>query len=455
MSLEICLENTSKKNCDIQVFGLGYVGFPLSIRLASSGFNVIGIDVDSNKIENFKKGDLVGSHLLLKNAFLHAQKNKKFVPSTIPISNNIPQIAIICVPTPISESLDESNKYVFSAVKEFLNISKKGDVIILESSIMVGTTEKIKQMIESCGFQVGIDFGLCFCPERIDPLNKKWKLENIPRIIFSYDDTTFEIAKNIYAHVNNASLTRVKSPATAEVVKSFENTFRLVNISLVNELAMLCDKLNINVKEVIDAASTKPFGFMPFYPGAGAGGHCIPKDPKFLISAAKKLGMNFQTIENAIKVNHTIPRYIADSIEEKILELKLSKSVLVCGLAYKPDIEDMRDSAGFRIISELKSRGVEVFASDPYYKKELEEKYMIENNIKKIEFDIIELENKMLERISCLCVVQNHTKTIQRIQEVYDKSLVPFIYDCQNFLQKNPKSTTFLKGFGGISLTGY
>ena len=172
----------------------------------------------------------------------------------------------------------------------------------------------MSEILKDGGFTLGQDFGLSFCPERIDPSNKEWGIENIPRVIYCSDDITFSISKIIYDNVNGGNLIRVESPKIAEVVKSFENAFRLVNISLVNELAILCDKLGINVKEVINAAATKPFGFMPHYPGAGAGGHCIPKDPRFLLESARKLETRFDTIEHALEINDHMPKYILSLI---------------------------------------------------------------------------------------------------------------------------------------------
>ena len=322
-------------------------------------------------------------------------------------------------------------------------------MIILESSVAGGTTEKIHKIIESKGFKVGRDFGLAFCPERIDPQNKKWHLENIPRIIYCSDDFTYKICQQLYKNVNNANLHRVKTPKIAEIVKSYENAFRLVNISLVNELAILCNKLGINVKDVIDAASTKPFGFMPFFPSAGAGGHCIPKDPKFLIEAAKKHNLSLSTIENAFDVNVRMPKYICEKIEQSLERENLKKTVLVCGLTYKPNVEDMRDSPGFKIIQELKTRNFKVFAFDPFFKPELLEKYFIENFMPKIEFEQRnDLSNESLKDIHCLCIVQHHSKTKFRIHEIYEKSLVPLIYDCQNILEKITNSKTILDSLG-------
>jgi len=349
----------------IEVFGLGYVGFPLAVRLANSGFKVRGIDINSQRIERLKNNELMESEIHLKSEFIHCRNNKNLELTTSPVKSEKPKIGIISVHTPIPDENTPSNKFVKEAIENFLETSKVGDLIILESSVEGGTTEEMEKIVESKGYKIGQDYGFCFCPERIDPQNKKWHLENIPRIIYCSDDTTFKIAEKIYKNVNKAHLLRVESPKIAEVVKSYENAFRLVNISLVNELAILCDKLGINVMDVIKAAATKPFGFIPFYPGAGAGGHCIPKDPRFLLDAAKKYDVKFSTIENALQVNFEIPKYICNSIEKTLEKINLEKSVLVCGLTYKPDVEDMRDSPGFKLLNEFKKRNFKVSAYDP------------------------------------------------------------------------------------------
>ena len=447
--LKQTLEKVNSKNFEIEVFGLGYIGFPLAIRLAKSGFKVRGIDVNPERISRLEANHLMDSEINLKDTFLECRKNGKLSFSKKSEKSEFPKIGIICVPTPIPTDGIKSNMFVKLAIENFLETSKKGDIIIIESSVEVGTTEEMRELIESKGVNVGQNFGLCCCPERIDPQNKKWDLQNIPRIIYCSDDVSFEISKKIYAHVNNSNLIRVNSPKVAEVVKSFENTFRLVNISLVNELAILCEKLEINVKEVIDAAATKPFGFMPFYSGAGAGGHCIPKDPLFLLNSSKKYKSNFQTISNALEINQFIPKHIADSIEKTLSEMKLSKSVIVCGLSYKPDIEDMRDSPGFKVIKELKNNGFNVAVFDPFFKEELIDKYLIENKFEKQNFVVLDnLENNTIKKFSCLCIVQHHTKTKSKLEEIYQNDGISVIYDCQNKIAKKPNSKTLLKTLG-------
>jgi len=447
--LEKTLGKIISNECSIQVFGLGYVGFPLAIRLAKSGFKVVGVDTDFRKIDQLKNNLLFGTELNLKTEFLESAQNGNFVPSLEPIRTSCPRIGIICVPTPIPDGKNDSEVYVISAAEKFLDSAKRGDILILESSVRCGTTEQVIKIVKSRGYTIGKDFGVCFCPERIDPLNQKWKLENIPRVIFASDDTTYKISQRVYQHVNNSNLFRVNSPKVAEVVKSFENAYRLVNISLVNELAILCDKLKINVNEVTDAASTKPFGFMSFKSGAGAGGHCIPKDPTFLLDLAKQHEFNFSSIQSAIEINSQIPKYIVDSIEKILNQLGLRKSVLVVGLAYKPDMEDMRDSPGFKISTELSKRKFTIDAFDPYFKYELLEKYLIENQLDKLDFNVLpELDEHSIKKYNCICLVQHHKKIKKQIEQIYTKSLVPLIYDCQNKLNYLPKSKTVLKGFG-------
>jgi len=450
MQLDSTLKQIEEKKCLIEIFGLGYVGLPLAVRLSSSGFKIRGIDTNPTRINRLQSNDLRESELNLKQEFLHSREVKRFELTNNSIQTNTAKVGMICVPTPIPKNKIHSDIFVTSAVEDFLQTCKGGDIVILESSIEVGTTEKIEKLIESKGFKVGEDFGLCFCPERIDPQNKKWNLENIPRVIYCSDDITYQIAQQIYQQVNNSHLIRVNSPKIAEIIKSYENAFRLVNISLVNELAILCDKLNVNVKDVIRAASSKPFGFMPFYPGAGAGGHCIPKDPLFLLESAKKIGIEFNTIKTALEINSLMPKYITESIEKMVIKDKLKKSILVIGLTYKPDIEDLRDSPGFRIVKELLKKTFEVTTFDPYFKKELLQKYQIENKLEGFNFkELNDIgEDNKIKNFSCICIVQHHTKNKSRLNEIYAKSLVPLIYDCNNKLIRNSKSKTILKFLG-------
>jgi UDP-N-acetyl-D-glucosamine dehydrogenase len=449
MTLKDTVKSINEKSISIEIFGLGYVGFPLTVRLASSGFKVTGIDVNRDRIQRLKNNELMDSEIHLEKEFIECRQNNNIKLESNPSQSSIPKVGIICVPTPIPTKDISSDEFVRSAVESFLSCSKSGDVIILESSIEVGTTENIMKIINDKGLEVGKDFGLCYCPERIDPSNKEWGIENIPRVIYCSDELSFDIAKGIYLHVNGGNLFKVNSPKITEIVKSFENAFRLVNITLVNELAILCDKLDVNVKEIIDAASTKPFGFLPHYPGAGAGGHCIPKDPRFLLESAKKSGIKFDTIEHALKINEQMPEYIANMIEKKLQIQGLRKNVLVCGLSYKANVEDMRDSPSFKIIRELKNKDIEVFGYDPFFNPNLIEKYLIENHTSELNFTKLDnLDDETIKEISCICIVQHHEESESRIKQIYDKSLIPFIYDCQSKLLKNSQSNSHLEFLG-------
>ena len=446
--MEKLREKIKNKECIIEIFGLGYVGFPLAVRLATNGFRVIGVDVNHDRVTRLEKNELLDSEISLKDEFIRSRE-RNLILSTKSSKNDLPKIGIICVPTPIPSAEISSDIYVKKAVESFLDNATEGDCLILESSIEVGTTERMQKIIEDRGFKIGESLGLSFCPERIDPSNKEWGIENIPRVIYCSDDATFEISKEIYNNVNGGNLIRVEHPKIAEVVKSFENAFRLVNISLVNELAILCDNLGISVKSVIDAAATKPFGFMPHYPGAGAGGHCIPKDPRFLLESAKKFQTDFITIENALSINTNMPKYIASAIDDNIEKLELKKSVLICGLSYKTNVEDMRDSASFKIINELKTKGYQVYGYDPFFKAESISKYLIENDLKEINFIRLEkMDDESLKNIDCICIVQHHDSTKEKLIEIYKESKVPLIYDCQNKIKTIDNSKTTLKFLG-------
>ena len=442
-------EDIKLRRVRIEIFGLGYVGFPLSIKAALARFGVVGIDTNRGRIQRLSGGQLCDSEIKLRDAFLECRRGGRLALDFRSRPADGARVGIICVSTPPPRDGVDSNVHVADAVENFLDSANGGDIIIVESSVGVGTIDGIRDAIEGRGYGVGRNFGLAFCPERIDPQNKKWNLENIPRVIYCSDDATFAAAESLYHHINNANLVRVSSAKVAEVVKSFENAFRLVNISLVNELAILCDRLGISSAEVIGAAGTNPFGFMPFYPGAGAGGHCVPKDPRFLLESAKGLDVNFETISGAFRINACMPRYVFDAVDAVVAGGGLERTVLVCGLAYKPDIEDMRDSPGFKVVSEFAAAGYRTYAYDPYFDDALTEKYMVENSLTKKEFTVLpDLCDESLRGISCICVVQYHTKTGFRLEQIYRESKVALIYDCQKRMLFDPKSKTILRQLG-------
>ena len=445
-SLAQTLGSLKAGHCLTEIYGLGYVGFPLAVRLASVGLRVRGIDTDTERLSRLRDGQLMGTELGLSEAFGSAIADDRLVLADGPDKWSAGKIGIICVPTPIPTRNGDSAVYVEAAVREFLRTAGSGDILIMESSTEVGTADHIAGMVGQAGHSIGKDLGLALCPERIDPQNSRWTLANIPRIIWCSDDATYDICARLYTHVNNSELRRVSDAKTAEVVKSFENAFRLVNISLVNELAMLCDELGISVHEVIGAAATKPFGFMPFYPSAGAGGHCIPKDPIFLVRSAQRHGSEFPSIWNALKTNRTIPRHVAGEVRRMLEEMSLPKSVLVCGMAYKPNTEDMRDSPGFRVAAEFVSMGYKVGITDPFLDMSRMPTYMKENHITNTGFTVV---SEIAEGYSCLCICQHHTKSSTALAEAYRRELFPLIYDCQGRLMYNERYQTRLEGLGG------
>ena len=442
------MPESAKGSATIEVYGLGYIGLPLAVRLASAGWKVRGIDTSAGRLARLAAGELLGSEAGLKRDYKRAREAGRLDLGGKGRAGGPAKVGFVCVPTPAAEGA-RSDGFVRSAAGEFLGTAGRGDVLILESSLEVGTTEGIRDLAESRGHSVGDGLGLCYCPERIDPANKEWGIENIPRVIYCSDDRSFRIAKEVYADVNGGNLARVASPRTAEVVKSFENAFRLVNISLANELAVLCDRLGISAADVIGAASTKPFGFMPHYPGAGAGGHCIPKDPRFLLRSAEKAGAEFATIKHALRINSAMPGYVAAAVDAVLGERGLERTAIVSGLSYKRNIEDMRDSAGFKVAAALASRGIRALGHDPHFDPAHEEKYLAENGLERLGFEVLDgLDDGNLEGISCVCIVQHHDATRDRIAEIYRESKVPVIYDCQRLMAEDPRSKTLLVSLG-------
>lgn len=449
-ALEATAAAAAARSCAVEVYGLGYVGFPLAVRLAAGGFDVTGVDTSAGRLGRLEEGRLMESELRLAGEFEAARRAGRLSLAAAPPPSGRPRVGMVCVPTPPPSDGGRSDALVREAAKGFLARARAGDVLVIESSVGSGTTEGLRPLIAERGLEAGTDLGLCFCPERIDPQNRKWGLENIPRIIYCSDDASYAVCQQVYRPVNGAVLRRVASPRTAEVVKAYENAFRLVNISLVNELAALCGRLGVSVADVIAAARTKPFGFMPFYPGAGAGGHCIPKDPQFLVEAAEREGLGFTTVSNALEVNARVPGLVCDSISRLLEERGLPRSVLVCGLAYKADVEDMRDSPGFKVLAGLASRGVAAAAHDPYYDPALLPKYLGENRLPGLGFrHAPTLEDGELAGAGCLCLVQHHARYMFRVGEIYERGLVPLVYDCQSRLEARPGARAELASPGG------
>jgi len=352
----------------IGVIGLGYVGLPLALICAENGFKVLGFDVDEKKTQKLSRGECYISHLNSKR-IAKAIKSKNLAATADFSRLDEPDIIVICVPTPLTPQRDPDMSYIVQTVNQIRAKLRKGQLIILESTTYPGTTEElVKGILEETGLVCGRDFYLAFSPEREDPGNKKYSTDNIPKVIGAFDNASGNLAQAIYDKVISKTI-KVSNARTAEAVKLTENIFRAVNIALVNELKVIYERMGIDIWEVLDAASTKPFGFMRFNPGPGWGGHCIPLDPFYLSWKARECGMETKFIELAGEINRRMPQYVIDKLQQALNARGKSvkkSDIMVIGLAYKKDINDDRESPAYKIISSLIELGAEVSYHDPY-----------------------------------------------------------------------------------------
>lgn len=358
----------AEKKAKVGIVGLGYVGLPLAAEFGKGGFPVTGFEVDARKVREIK-----GHRSYIPDvptAAVAELAKKGLLSATLDFSGLKKQDAvIICVPTPLRKSKDPDVSYIVSAIKETRKYLRRGQLIILESTTYPGTTkELVKPMLEQGGLQAGKDFFLAFSPERVDPGNKKFGVKNTPKVVGGVTPACTELAGALYGSVIDTVL-KVSSTEAAELVKLLENTFRAVNIAMINELALMCNKLGLDVWEVINAAASKPFGFMPFYPGPGIGGHCIPLDPHYLGWKMKTLNFEPRFIELAGAINSSMPDHTVSRLGE-ILNTRgkaLSRSrILMIGMAYKPDISDPRESPARDVLTILGKTGAKADYYDPY-----------------------------------------------------------------------------------------
>ena len=356
------------KKAVVGVIGLGYVGLPMAIQFARKGFKVIGLDSSKKRIARLKKGESYIGDIEGKD-IQKAISSENFTPTTNSKVISKCDVIIVCVPTPINKSLKPDISYIRSAARTIKDNFKKGQLVVLESTTYPGTTRDVLMPILSGKkLKAGEDFFLAFSPERIDPGNPKYDFSNIPKLVGGITEKCTVLAKLLYKQVTKKVI-GLTSPETAEVTKLLENSFRIVNIGLINEFAHLCHKLGIDVWEVVEAAKTKPFGFMPFYPGPGVGGHCIPADPMYLSWKARKVGFETRMVDLAAKVNITAPKHVAERVEEIIKKdgkrIKGAR-ILVLGAAYKEDINDLRESPALEIFKILERKRAAWFYSDSY-----------------------------------------------------------------------------------------
>ncbi len=362
------LQKIERKEIVISVVGLGYVGLPLAIEFARAGVKVIGYDVNNNKIEQINKGisyvkDVPSEELkpLVSKGLIQATNDSK----VLSIADGI----IVAVPTPLSKTKDPDLSYVIRAAHDVRSNLRKGHIVSFESTTYPGTTDEIiLPLLEETGLVAGKDFFLAFSPERIDPGNIKYTVKNTPKLVGGVEPSSTEVVSKLYA-IALTNVVPVSSSRVAEAAKLLENTFRSINIGLANEMAIMCNILGIDVWEVIEAAGTKPFGFMKFYPGPGIGGHCIPIDPIYLSWKLKTFNYTARFIETATDINSNMPRYVVsriqDALNEKEKSLKGSK-ILVLGVAYKKDIDDVRESPILDVITLLEEKGALVEFFDPH-----------------------------------------------------------------------------------------
>lgn len=396
------IEKIRNKKIVCGVVGLGYVGLPLAVEKAKAGFKTIGFDVQDKKVEAVNNGhnyigDVIDEDLttLVKDGMLVATNDFHKICEA--------DFIAICVPTPLDEHQQPDTSYIESSAKSVAANLKPGTMVVLESTTYPGTTEELLKSIleDGSGLKCGEDFYLGFSPERVDPGNLIYKTKNTPKVVGAIGEDALECISEVYETVLEGGVTRVSAPAVAEMEKILENTYRNVNIGLVNELAILCDRMGIDIWEVIDAAKTKPYGFTAFYPGPGLGGHCIPLDPYYLSWKAREYGFHTSMIESSMMVNDRMPEYCVDRaarvLNESSKALK-GANVLILGVAYKQDIDDYRESPALRVIECLEKRGAVVQYYDPWV-SEYTYKGSTKTSITKLTSDV--LESADLVMITC------------------------------------------------------
>ena len=421
---ENLIEKIQNKTLSMGVCGLGYVGLPLAVDKAKHGFKTIGFDVQKEKVAlvNAGKnyiGDVVDADLeeLVASGMLKATTDFSFVKDV--------DFIAICVPTPLDAHQQPDISYVKNSAIEIAKYLTKGSVVVLESTTYPGTTEELLKPIleEGSGLKCGEDFYLGFSPERVDPGNLVYKTSNTPKVVGAIGEDAVEVIAMVYRAILDGDVHTVSSPAVAEMEKILENTYRNINIGLVNELAILCNKMGINIWEVIDAAKTKPYGFQAFYPGPGLGGHCIPLDPYYLSWKAREYGFHTSMIESSMMVNDRMPEYTVERAGKILNRYKKAlngSKVLVLGVAYKQDIDDYRESPAIRVIEEFHKTGAKVDFYDPFVAKYREKGQWFEG--------LKEINTEILNGYDLVCITTGHTNVDY---DMVCNAGVP-VFDCKN-----------------------
>lgn len=415
------------KTATLGVVGLGYVGLPLAVEKAKAGFKTIGFDVQESKVEMVNAGknyigDVVNEDLeeIVKSGLLSATTDFAQVASA--------DCVCIAVPTPLDAYQQPDISYVKASAESIVPYMHKDMLIVLESTTYPGTTEELlKPILEKSGLKCGVDFHLAFSPERVDPGNLIYKTKNTPKVVGGITPECTDVAAAMYEAILEAPIYRVSSPAVAEMEKILENIYRNVNIGLVNELAILSNKMGINFWEVVDAAKSKPYGFQAFYPGPGLGGHCIPLDPYYLSWKAREYGFHTSMIESSMMVNDRMPEYCAERSSKILNRFKKAMNgarILILGVAYKQDIDDYRESPAIRVIKELEKEGAEVVYYDPFVSE-----YREHGLVKKGE---PELTVELIESADLVIVTTAHTNVDYNFVQKYAKA----IFDTKNAMKQ-------------------
>ncbi|MCD6449825.1 MAG: nucleotide sugar dehydrogenase [Thermotogaceae bacterium] len=416
-------EKIKERKAKVGVIGFGYVCLPLAVEKAKAGYTVLGFDIQPKKVEMVNSGinyigDVVDEELkdLVKNGKLSATTDFDRLAEC--------DVVAICVPTPIDEHKVPDLSYVESTAKEIAKRLHKNMLVVLESTTYPGTTEEVVlPLLEETGLKVGKDFYLAFSPERVDPGNRRYKTKNTPKVVGGVTEECTKHAKALYENVLDAPVFVVSSPRAAEMTKILENTFRIVNIALINEMAIVASRMGINIWEVVEAAATKPFGFMPFYPGPGVGGHCIPIDPFYLTYKAREYDWHTRLIEMAGEINDFMPEYVVQRLQDILNERKKAMNgakILVIGVTYKGDVADLRESPALKVIENLEKKKAEVLYFDP----------LIESFTHKgKEYKRVNLTKELLENVDGVIITTAHKNGVD--YEFIIKH-APFVYDTKN-----------------------
>lgn len=401
---ETLLKKFGERSAKVGIIGLGYVGLPLAVAMGEAGFVVHGVDLDQKKINHLKQGSSYIQDISSQQIARLVKDGKLFASTEISTLQQVDAVSI-CVPTPLRKTGDPDLSFILDATNALAKYMHPGMVVVLESTTYPGTTREIllSRLGEENGLLVGEDFFLAFSPERVDPGRKDWTTLNTPKVIGGITSNCSEVAAAYYGSALQ-TIVPVSSAEAAEMTKLLENTFRMINIGLVNEMAIMCKRLGIDVWEVIDAAATKPFGFMRFTPGPGLGGHCIPIDPLYLSWKLKALNYNARFIELASEINTNMPRYVVSLVQDALnTQGKALKGaqVLVLGAAYKPDIDDLRESPALDVIGMLQNKGAQVSYHDPYIPTIRHDEWELHS--------VTDLEAAIKET-DCLVIITNHNQ---------------------------------------------